>query len=168
MKKQDLKRILELRLLIGFLGEKAQFDWWGSAFLTKSSASYLMPMFPRTTLLAQYNGVCEAALKVHDEFIGIGQHYHLYRLPEVYEKALVSCISEYGADDVLVKMAATDSAIARLAEIAGSVDASEGPVNAGQFDEHAVEDSLSTIAGFYLAAFKVGKKSYPFLRSENA
>lgn len=164
MKKQDIKRILELRFLVGFLGEKVQFDWWGCAFLSKSSASYLLPMFPRTTLLAQYHGVCEAAVKAHDEFIGIGQHYHLYRLPEVFEKALVSCVNETAEGVLLGNLVSVDTAVARLEQLANSVQAAEGPVNAGEFDEYALENSLCTLAGLYAAAFKTGIKSYPFLR----
>ena len=69
MTKDIYKLIAELKLLIGYLGEKNQFNWWDSNFLGTSSGVFLIHPYPRTTLLAQYHGVSEAALLAHDESV---------------------------------------------------------------------------------------------------
>lgn len=71
------KFVFDLRLTVGYLGESGQNGWWDSAFLSPASKSFLAPVFSKTTLLSQYHGVCQAASLVHDEFIGLGIHYHL-------------------------------------------------------------------------------------------
>lgn len=68
----DLKETLKLRLLVGFLGEREQVGWWPSGFLSSTSHSFLSPMFSRTTPLARYTGVSEAARRIHDERIATG------------------------------------------------------------------------------------------------
>lgn len=40
--------ILQLRLLVGFLGERAQFGWWPTSFYEQSSRLFLEPVFPKT------------------------------------------------------------------------------------------------------------------------
>ena len=82
------ENLLRLRLIVGYLGEKAQLAWWQSSFLDPNAKAFLQPSFPRTWRLSQYHGVIEAALRVHDEFIGIGRVYHLFRLPEEMEHSL--------------------------------------------------------------------------------
>jgi hypothetical protein len=38
-----LQAILRLRVIVGYLGEKAQFAWWPTEFYTPSSAAFLNP-----------------------------------------------------------------------------------------------------------------------------
>ena len=73
--------IAELRVLIGYLGEKGQANWWGSEFFSTTAAAFLAPIFNRSLFLAQYQGATAAAAKIHDEAIGVGSIYHLFRLP---------------------------------------------------------------------------------------
>ena len=83
-----LETITKLRLYIGYLGEKDQFGWWVSSFFAPSSNAFFEPLFGRTQYLAQCNGVTRAAALVHDERIGVGHVYHLFRLPEDLEQGL--------------------------------------------------------------------------------
>ena len=62
-----INRIIHLRYLIGFLGEKNQCNWWPTSFYEPSGFSFLQPVFSRTTPLAQYYGAVEAARRFHDE-----------------------------------------------------------------------------------------------------
>jgi hypothetical protein len=39
--------------------------------------------------------VKEAAARVHDEYIGVGKVYHLFRLPEHIEQALHSSLRDF-------------------------------------------------------------------------
>lgn len=47
----DLKltTLLQMRLLVGFLGERAQFGWWPTAFYEASSRLFLEPVRKRAT-----------------------------------------------------------------------------------------------------------------------
>jgi len=79
--------IAELRVLVGYLGEKGQDNWWASDFLSTTAAAFLAPIFNRSLFLAQYQGATAAAAKVHDEAIGVGRIYHLFPLPIGIEQA---------------------------------------------------------------------------------
>jgi hypothetical protein len=54
--------------------------------------SLLRGGFIKNAFVAQYHGVQEAASRVHDEHIGIGRVYHLFRLPEHVEQALFNSL----------------------------------------------------------------------------
>lgn len=88
METSDHEYVATLRAAVGLLGEKGQAGWWPSAFFAPGSNAFLSPVFPRTELIAQCSGVTGAAAKVHDERIGVGQVYHLFRLPEDLEQAI--------------------------------------------------------------------------------
>lgn len=158
------KLIAELRLLVGYLGEKSQKNWWESNFLGASSQAYLMPTFPRTVLLAQYQGVLEAALLVHDEFVGVGSNYHLFRLPLSIERSTAEAVRDLEIHDYIKS---EGSALARLAELTEGAQSSEGPVNIGTFKDENLEHLIYTAAGIYLQAFRANIKSFPFMRGEN-
>ena len=88
MQSTELTSLATLRLLVGFLGEKDHFAWWQSSFFAPGSNAFLAPVFPRTQLLAQYEGVTRAASLQHDDRIGVGDVCHLFRLPEDVEQGL--------------------------------------------------------------------------------
>jgi hypothetical protein len=77
--------LLKLRLTVGFLGERSQFAWWPTAYYEPSSRLFLEPVFSKTSRLAQYHGVLEAARRLHDEHLSAGS-YHVFRLPEEIEE----------------------------------------------------------------------------------
>ena len=54
MKESYLPTLLQMRLLVGFLGERAQCAWWPTAFYEASSKLFLEPVFSKTSRLAQY------------------------------------------------------------------------------------------------------------------
>ena len=87
MKDSYLPTLLQMRLLVGFLGERAQFAWWTTACFGDYSLRSIEFVTPKTSLLAQYHGVLEAARRVHDEHLNVGG-YHLFRLPEEVEQDL--------------------------------------------------------------------------------
>ena len=98
MDADHLVTLATLRILVGYLGEREQFGWWQSAFFAPGSQAFLAPLFARTQLLAQCNGVTRAACLIHDERIGVGHVYHLFRLPEDMEQGLHGILNE---EDVL-------------------------------------------------------------------
>lgn len=167
---QNMRRKLtvlaaELRILIGYLGEKSQCDWWGSNFLGPQSKIFLSHPYPRTSFLAQYHGVCEAALLVHDEYIGVGKNYHLYRLPDSLEREIAKAAQELDMSD---KLKSTDEAFQALEQlVSGVVDKNEGPVNVGTFSDASLEGILQVAANHYLQAFKGSYKSFPYMREDS-
>ena len=161
--------IAELRLLVGFLGEKNQFNWWGSGFLAPTSEAFLVPTFPRTTWLARYHGVSEAACLVHDDRVGVGKNFHLYRLPDSLERSSASVVNAVVASTGLQdKVVSIDAALTRLRELASpESEIEEGPVNLGESFEGNFEMPWSRVARIYLDAFQAGISAFPFVRGRN-
>ncbi len=85
--------IAQLRSCVAFLGEKENHNWWSSSFLSKSGGAFLTPVFPKTSLLARVNGAGAGARLVHDEHIGVGDVYHLFRLPENIEHEISQALT---------------------------------------------------------------------------
>jgi hypothetical protein len=166
MKKLILSDFLFMRLLVGYLGEKYQFNWWPTTFIGPSSNLFLSPVFPRTTLLSQYHGILEAARRVHDERIGVGSVFHLFRLPEVREQELHGILSDGRSSLSMESFASRDAALAALQKIAdGDTSASEGPVKLGSAQEILTSNGIRDISRSYTAAFTQGVKCYPYFVS---
>lgn len=157
--------IAELRILIGYLGEKGQTNWWGSEFFSTAAAAFLAPIFNRSLFLAQYQGATAAAAKVHDEAIGVGRIYHLFRLPIGLEQASADALNDTTfVQTVQARLANRELALARLAELAGKAEsASPGPVSLGQMSQD-LKAELQRAAGFYRSAFTTGIQTFPYVR----
>ena len=160
-----------LRLLVGYLGEKAQGNWWSTTFFDSSSRFFLEPVFAKTTRLAQYNGVREAARRLHDEQIGIGKVFHLFRLPEEMEQDLQQLMTD--APDKWFAEIGRQNALAALRDLSGeSVSVVEGPQSIGSVELFYPTTGLrnlrghhssgSKVAQHYLAAFEQGIRSFPY------
>src|SRR5437773_108710 len=126
--KNALDSYLELRLLVGYLGEKLQYNWWASSFYDPFAMDFLSPVFGRTARLAQYNGVREAARRVHDANVGIGRVFHLFRLPEETEHDLHRH-AETLDEAILSVVSDRATALARLRVFADkTAPSAEGPI----------------------------------------
>jgi hypothetical protein len=70
--------------------------------------------------MAQYHGVTEAACRVHDERIGVGRVFHLYRLPETIEQRIPDAFQEESLPENVTRCfessEAAESALAGLAK----------------------------------------------------
>lgn len=157
--------VVEMRVLVGSLGEKGQFNWWGSDFFSSTAGAFLSPIFTRSVFLAQYNGVTAAAAKVHDEVIGVGRTIHLFRLPIELEQ---SC-QEVANDPAFVArvqahLGDRQKALGRLVELAAPAQTvSPGPSLLGLMGDDITPD-LARAAGVYVAAFQQQIQSFPYLR----
>jgi hypothetical protein len=168
MKQDTIEKIVSLCLIIGFLGERRQFNWWSSSFINTNSGTFLTPMYPRTLLTAKYQGVREAATKIHDEHIGVGKTYHLFRLPEFIEQAARQALLKSAfADQIQPSLATIEAALAALAgfvkveQVVG-----EGPVWSGNIEDIEQPELISNMAAVYYFAFQNDIKSYPYLRGK--
>lgn len=164
MKGMYQSTLLQMRLVVGFLGERTQFSWWPTGFYEPSSQLFLEPCFPKTVRLARYHGVVEAARRLHDEHLSVGS-YHLFRLPEEVEQDLHALVLS-SSDEELNSQAPPDKAGALevLKSLAGKgAPAGVGPLAVGKIQELDSAAVLKSIAGGYLSAFSKGAKTYPYL-----
>ncbi len=157
-------KLLQMRLLIGLLGERAHFAWWPTAFYESSSRLFLEPVFSKTFRLAQYHGVLEAARRLHDEHLSVGS-YHLFRLPEEVEQDLHALVqSSAGEEHANQALQGKDAALAGLQRLAGNGGTlSVGPTRFGSINDLESSATLSAIAAAYLAAFTQNAQTYPYL-----
>ena len=137
MTEKMLSPYLRLRLIVGYLGERAQFGWWATSFFERSSRLFLEPVFSKTTRLAQYHGVREAARRLHDDHVGLGNVFHLFRLPEEIEQDLHKMMQEArGDENMLLALQSKDAALDALTKIASPANvAAEGPISVGKLGE---------------------------------
>lgn len=161
---KDAKTIAELRVLVGYLGEQAP-AWWPCQFFSPTAAAFLGPVFTRSTALAQYQGVTAAAARKHEEHIGEGRTFHLFRLPEIFEQSAAAVFADKDFEaSIRTSVASRDQALARLAELAGgAASSSEGPVVVGDLTDE-LGDALKSCAALYLDAFSKGIQCFPYLR----
>lgn len=157
--------IAELRVLIGYLGEKSQVNWWSSEFFSPTAVAFLVPIFNRTLFLAQYQGATAAAAKVHDEAIGVGRIYHLFRLPIGLEQASADALNDAAFVQILQsRLANRELALTRLTELAERQESAlSGPISLGQMSED-LRIELQRAAGFYCSAITAGIQTFPYVR----
>jgi len=161
-----LTTLLQMRLLVGFLGERAQHAWWPTAFYESSSRLFLEPVFSKSSRLAQYHGVLEAARRLHDEHLNVGS-YHLFRLPEEVEQDLHATVQNSIGEDLTSQATQNkERALETLAKWAASKSLSSlGPTAVGSIKDLDSSDTLQAIAAAYLSAFTQNAKTYPYLVS---
>jgi len=167
MTKSQLEKILQLRLIIGYLGEQSQFNWWSTSFLTPASKNFLSPMFPKTLRLTQYQGVKESALKVHDASVGVGKVFHLYRLPDEIEQGLYDLALEPKLTEIIFDyLSSKESVLNELDRLADNTRIkTEGPVAVGKITSFSGNDYIKKISQFYSGAFGAGIRTFPYLTS---
>lgn len=158
----------QLRLLVGYLGEKDQFGWWASGFCSSTSSAFLTPIFSKTPWLARYHGMKEAARIEHDERIGRGRVFHLFRLPETFERALFEMARDTDVSETLQKnLESRESALSVLQSLADdSFPTQDGPVRVGNSDLLSGDGWLAAVAHCYHEAFASGNRSFPYLTDQ--
>ncbi|WP_259250624.1 BrxE family protein [Achromobacter sp. JUb104] len=159
-----LLTLLHMRLLVGFLGERAQCAWWPTAFYEASSKPFLDPVFSKTSRLAQYQGVLEAARRLHDEHLSVG-NYHLFRLTEEVEQDLHATLQSRGGEELANQASWNkEMALDALKQLAVTGRTSRvGPTAVGNIKDLDSNDTLKAIAAAYLSAFTQNAKTYPYL-----
>ena len=155
--------LAKLRTCVAYLGEKDQQNWWPSSFLSRSGEAFLSPVFPKTGALARVNGACGAAQVVHDEHIGIGDVYHLFRLPENIEHDISQLLAKDSS--VLELVASEETAQTGLQELAaGNSTQGVGPLFL--IDEAIDQAMIGRMAAAYMQGFSSGEHVYPYYRSK--
>lgn len=160
---QQIKQLILLRVAVGFLGEQANPRWWTSSFCGSNGKAFLEHVFPRTYIHAQYQGVVAAAALVHDDRIGVGNVFHLFRLPEDIEQALQTSANNEINTALTDVMRDVVSATQFLRGYAGSVQkTSQGPVKVGQLLALRDTSVWKDVAAYYLDGFEHQRETFPF------
>lgn len=157
-----LDDIIKLRLAVGLLGEKDHSNWWPSLWLTSNAMAFLSPVYGARTDAARYQGLVETARIVHDSRIGVGQAFHLFRLPEALERRLHDAVFRDDATNRASAISQQDDAEALLSDIAETVDASAGPIRVGSTADFETSSWLKVLAGHYLSAFRSSQQTFPY------
>ena len=154
-------------MAVGKLGEKSQNNWWQTDFLAPVSDAFLNPMFPKTKILARYNGVKEAARLVHDDAIGVGQRvFHSYRLPAALEHQLHEHVTHEEVGELVLSIVSSAAgALDVLRGIAaGSSEAVQGPTAISGFTDWYEDEWIIEAARSYLSAFDRGIRCFPYVK----
>lgn len=153
-----------LRAVVGYLGERERYGWWQSAFFGAGSAAFLSPVFTRTRWLAQITGVTRAAAAIHDERIGVGEVYHLFRLPEEMEHGIHRALRDDGlCADIAALVSGKEAALNYLRQQAGApARPGIGPVRAGGIRELLDIRHWPVVAAHYARAFDQAAETYPY------
>lgn len=160
---QDVAAVTSLRVLVAYLGEQAP-AWWSSQFFSPNAAAFLGPVFARTLFQAQCQGATAAAARLHDEHIGVGRAFHLFRMPEGVEQAIAANLVDSAFEkEIRPFLASRDQALQHLSGLAEDANASDGPVALGELSGD-LDRKIKVMAGLYHDAFSKGIKTFPFLR----
>lgn len=155
--------IAALRIAVGFLGERDNAGWWSSGFLSPTSNAFLAPVFGPNILQARYQGVRDAAKRIHDERIGVGHVFHLFRLPESMEQRLFEAVQLRGPE--LNKMiSSSDAANLTLDSLVNKpVAAKPGPALIASSEALDSIQWIGDAASLYSAAFGAGEQCFPYI-----
>ena len=158
-----VKQYIYLRILVGYLGEKSQCNWWDTNFLSPIGLQYLNITFPRSSLVAGVTSVSEGARRFHDDRIGKGGVFHLFRLPLAVEESLHSQLLELDCAEFVSAIQDQDQALAQLQKFADStLDAPEGPVQIGTERQILKKGSITELAKHYFDGFANDKRVLPY------
>lgn len=162
----EITRLLKLRVLVAYLGEKSQFGWWQSDFFGPASDAFLEPIFPRTRFLSQVEGCSAAARLQHDDRIGKGDVYHLFRLPEDVEQSFHQQLQDADLiSDFASVLTSKEDALRCLEEEVGAPESGNaGPLLAGSVTDLKKKSLQSEIGRAYLSAFGSDQLSFPYMK----
>ena len=161
MKTQILQKLLQLRLDVGCLGEKSRYGWWQTSFFDSWSSAFLDPLFPRTKTVAQYHGVVQAARIVHDRQVGVGNVFHLFRLPHEVETMLHEAVLSGGFTGAL-DFANNDAVLKRIESGRPAAAVAEGPTRVGAAEDITKPSGVTRMADVYSSAFNGKVVAFPY------
>ncbi|MEW8410579.1 MAG: BrxE family protein [Candidatus Thiodiazotropha sp.] len=166
-KSDRLSAIVRLRVLVSYLGEKDQFDWWHTAFLSATGRRFLEFNFPRTVLSAGVGSVSEAAKEIHDERIGRSGVFHLFRLPHSLEQDVHAILTSDSKNDLMPLIKDRNSAMDALSALAeDEAKCAQGPVRVAGLGQLTHRPSIRKMAACYQHAFEQGFLSFPYFTAE--
>ena len=116
--------------------------------------------------MSQAEGVRAAAGELHDQRIGVGKVFHLFRLPEELEQSFHRLLHDEEICAAFTqRITSKEHAIDYLeSTFGGDPDGSIGPVSVGDVRRVTEETTVATIGQYYLQGFKAESPVFPFLK----
>ena len=150
------KSIIELRLIVAYLGEKK--SWWNTKFFDNSSKEFLSYIFPKSKS-TQLRCSILSTRDFIDNQVG-ANYYHLFRFPMsveelIHENLIDINLNIINSEDIALKI--LENMACNL-----STDGNNGPKNIGSVDILSI-DILQVIAAEYFHAFTNDYKVHPYL-----
>ena len=159
---------MQLRVLVGFLGQRKQGGWWDCDFLDAIGLRFLETTFPRTAHKAAIRSTTEAAARVHDQALGKIGSYHLFRLPVQIEDAMETAVDSFDWAKITPAIQSRDTARAELHRLANAmVKAPQGPVQIGVEARILTTTSVQELAAHYHSAFQDGIRCFPYFSAQS-
>lgn len=155
--------LLHLRILVSALGESHHSGWWKSQFLSPTGLSFLDRVTPRSRFAAAVRSASRSALIIHDESIGKGHVFHLFRLPGEQEFELEEQLASRAAEFEYIYsplLSSRDGLLQALSTLAAgkSAEEAQGPVLIHIDDK----EFIPTLASIYLHAFRTSGQVFPY------
>lgn len=158
--------IISLRIAVSILGEKADPKWWNSNWFSKSSDSFIKPVFGNEFGVTIYHGSLEASKRVHDQRIGVGRVFHLFRLPEEMELRLNSIVLGDKCPQIK-ELTETDQATNFINDLSLDESFSEiGPTRVGEFKNFIGKKWIRILASNYKYAFENSDQTFPYFSEQ--
>ena len=161
------QQLIQLRAIVGYLGEKEQYDWWDTNFLSPTGLQFLSINFPRSAFSAGVNSVTTAAMRLHDERIGKGGVYHLFRLPSAVEETIHGELLQMDPAVIKEMISNKDKALNSIETLLSTkATVPEGPVQVGRLKNIMTDFAVGELAMHYFDAFKNGKQCFPYFTTD--
>jgi len=160
-----VRELLLLRTFVAVLGERATPAWWRTQFLTEVGLRSMTRVFPRTAASAALSSVSIAAREEHDRRIGLGERYHLFRLPANLERGIALLMSEEAFVIQTARLVSKGTAelISELTAMThGRKETAEGPVKVGSTISLAKPLTVEILAAHYQHSFETSRRAFPY------
>lgn len=158
-----VEQLALLRSLVAFLGEKDQAGWWDCSFLGATGRKFLAITHPRSHTAAGVIAACKAAQRAHDDRIGKGRVYHLFRLPHVMEQKLQRAVLTQDNAELVAIFETKVKALSKLELLAKEhPHTPDGPFKLGDAKAIMSPSTIGKLAAIYHSAFKSAKQSMPY------
>jgi len=162
-----LLQMIQLRLAVGYLGQRNQGNWWDCGFLDTTGLRFLETTFPRTAKQAALRSTTEAACGVHDKALGRIGSFHLFRLPPALEDQLDHLSESLDWSEQYGNVESSETALSLLKQLADAlIKAPEGPVQVGVENRILTATSIRELAAHYYSAFHDGIHCFPYFASD--
>lgn len=159
--------LLQLRLLVGALGERAAPPWWRTQFMSEVGLRMGARLFPRTVMRAALESVTLAARREHDAHLG-PRLFHLFRLPVAIESSLFDLLEKPDFTSGLTAPPADLPALLRTlgSSSTGAGTLASGPQRLGPVSRLTDPEIVGEVAAAYARAAASGLRVYPYFDAE--
>ena len=163
---KHIEEITRLRVLVAALGESSSPPWWKTTFLSDAGLRLTGRIFPRSYLSAAVNAVWEVARREHDERVGKGRRYHLFRLQPSPERSVQAELMDPAKAERLREVLALeqDGLLEALSALVGTarLRGRGGPTLMGTVRSLSEPGGVSELAAVYRSAFREETVVHPY------